>query len=109
MMADVMQRDRVFDFLVPKVVEGLDLSHGTVLYMEDVSVSFDGFKAINALNFYVEVGELRLGNDPFGLQPGVDDDMLVIDGDNGTDDDGTRLEVGVGEALFKELGKAFRH
>ena len=55
----LFRRDRVFDFLVPKVVEGLDLSHGTVLYMEDVSVSFDGFKAINGLNFYVNAGELR--------------------------------------------------
>ena len=56
---DLFRRDRVFDFMVPKVVEGLDLSHGTVLYMEDVSVAFDGFKAINNLNFYVNAGELR--------------------------------------------------
>ena len=40
---EMFRRDRVFDFMVPKVVEGLDLSHGTVLYMEDVSVAFDGF------------------------------------------------------------------
>lgn len=53
------QRDRVFDFMVPKVVDNLDLTHGTVLYMEDVSVSFDGFKAIDNLNFYVNAGELR--------------------------------------------------
>ncbi len=56
---DLFRRDRVFDFMVPKVVEGLDLSHGTVLYMEDVSVTFDGFRAINDLNFYVNAGELR--------------------------------------------------
>ena len=55
----LFRRDRVFDFMVPKVVEGLDLSHGTVLYVEDVSVSFDGFKAIDNLNFYVNAGELR--------------------------------------------------
>jgi urea transport system ATP-binding protein len=62
LMAGVQQlfrRDRVFDFMVPKIVDGLDLSHGTVLYMEDISVSFDGFKAINSLNFYVDAGELR--------------------------------------------------
>ncbi len=35
--------------------------------------------------------------------------MVVFDGDNGTDDDGTGLEVGINKALFKELGKAFRH
>jgi urea transport system ATP-binding protein len=56
---ELFRRDRVFDFMVPKVVDGLDLSHGTVLYMENVSVSFDGFKAINELNFYVNAGELR--------------------------------------------------
>ena len=56
---ELFRRDRVFDFMVPKVVDDLDLSHGTVLYMEDVSVSFDGFKAINNLNFYVNAGELR--------------------------------------------------
>ena len=54
-----LRRDQVFDFMVPKVVEGLELGHGTVLYMEDVSVTFDGFKALNNLNFYVDAGELR--------------------------------------------------
>jgi len=58
-MQALFRRDRVFDFMVPKVVEGLDLSHGTVLYMEDVSVAFDGFQAIKDLNFYVNAGELR--------------------------------------------------
>ena len=62
----LMRRDRVYDFLVPRVVEDLDLSQGTVLYMEDVSVSFDGFKAINGLNFYVEAGELRCVIGPNG-------------------------------------------
>src|SRR4051794_15199332 len=33
---------------------GLDLSHGTILYVEGVTVSFDGFKALNDLNVYVE-------------------------------------------------------
>jgi urea transport system ATP-binding protein len=65
-MSTLIRRDRVFDFMVPRVVEGLDLSHGTVLYMEDVSVSFDGFKAINNLNFYVNAGELRAVIGPNG-------------------------------------------
>jgi urea transport system ATP-binding protein len=30
-----------------------------MLYLEDITVSFDGFKALNALTLYVEVGELR--------------------------------------------------
>ena len=54
-----LRRDRVFDFLVPAASERLDTTHGTLLYMENVSVTFDGFKAINDLNFYVDTGELR--------------------------------------------------
>jgi urea transport system ATP-binding protein len=36
-----------------------DASHGTILYLEDVTVSFDGFRALNALTLYVDDGELR--------------------------------------------------
>jgi urea transport system ATP-binding protein len=28
----------------------LDLSHGVALYLEDITVSFDGFRALNKLN-----------------------------------------------------------
>ena len=37
----------------------LDTSHGTVLYLEDISVSFDGFRALNQLNLTIDNGELR--------------------------------------------------
>ena len=36
-----------------------DTSHGTILYLEDITVSFDGFRALNALTLYIDVGELR--------------------------------------------------
>ncbi len=36
-----------------------DASHGVILYLEDITVSFDGFRALNALTLSVEVGELR--------------------------------------------------
>jgi urea transport system ATP-binding protein len=65
-LRELFRRDQVYDFLMPRVVEGLDLSHGTLLYMEDVSVSFDGFRAIDALNFYLDVGELRAVIGPNG-------------------------------------------
>lgn len=55
----LMRRDRVFEFLAPSVSERLDTQCSTMLYMENVSVSFDGFKAIDDLNFYVDTGELR--------------------------------------------------
>ncbi len=36
-----------------------DASHGTILYVEDITVSFDGFEALNNLTLYIDVGELR--------------------------------------------------
>jgi urea transport system ATP-binding protein len=33
--------------------------HGFILYVEGVTVSFDGFKALNDLNLYIDRGELR--------------------------------------------------
>ena len=41
------------------VPEGVDTSHGPILYVEDVSASFDGFKALNNLTLTIEEGELR--------------------------------------------------
>jgi urea transport system ATP-binding protein len=46
-MAHVVRRDEV------------DLSHKVILYLEDVTVSFDGFRALNALNLAIDAGELR--------------------------------------------------
>jgi urea transport system ATP-binding protein len=37
----------------------LDTSHGVVLYLDDVTVSFDGFRALNKLSLSIDVGELR--------------------------------------------------
>jgi urea transport system ATP-binding protein len=36
-----------------------DFGQGVALYVEDVTVSFDGFKALNALSLAIDVGELR--------------------------------------------------
>jgi urea transport system ATP-binding protein len=36
-----------------------DFTHGVALYLEDVTVSFDGFKALNALTLSIDAGELR--------------------------------------------------
>ncbi len=37
----------------------LDSSHRVVLYLEDITVSFDGFRALDRLTLYIDVGELR--------------------------------------------------
>jgi urea transport system ATP-binding protein len=36
-----------------------DFAHGVALYLDDVTVSFDGFKALNSLSLAINVGELR--------------------------------------------------
>ncbi len=55
----LLRRDQLFEFMIPRQVDDLNLTQGTLLYMEDVSVAFDGFKAIDNLNFYIDAGELR--------------------------------------------------
>ena len=37
----------------------VDVTHGRILYLQDVNVSFDGFKAINNLSLDIAPGELR--------------------------------------------------
>jgi urea transport system ATP-binding protein len=39
--------------------ELIDTRHGCILYVENVTVSFDGFKALDNLNLYIDDGELR--------------------------------------------------
>ncbi len=61
-LREIMRRDRVFDFVAarePVSSKKLDTRHGPILYLEGVSVSFDGFKALNDLSLYINDGELR--------------------------------------------------
>jgi urea transport system ATP-binding protein len=48
-------------------IEGrVDVTHGVILYLEDVGVSFDGFKALDALSLAIDDGELRCVIGPNG-------------------------------------------
>ena len=58
-MSALINRDQVFDFLIPKENPMLNVDRSILLYLEGLSVSFDGFKAINDLNLYLSDGELR--------------------------------------------------
>lgn len=56
--------DAVMEATTPVPAERTEFANphvdkNVILYVEDVSVSFDGFKAINHLNLYVDAGELR--------------------------------------------------
>jgi urea transport system ATP-binding protein len=48
------------------LTEGVDTSHTGILYLEEISVSFDGFKALNALSLLIDDGELRCVIGPNG-------------------------------------------
>ncbi|MEY3998197.1 MAG: Lipopolysaccharide export system ATP-binding protein LptB [Pseudomonadota bacterium] len=58
-VAEVNSGDRGASFSRIHQPGELDLVHGRILYLEDVNVSFDGFKAINHLSLDIGVGELR--------------------------------------------------
>ncbi|MCO7229719.1 urea ABC transporter ATP-binding protein UrtD [Halomonas sp. CnH100-B] len=58
LLQSLKARDRVFDFMATEA-SPVDVRHGPILYMEDVTVSFDGFKAISNLNLTIDDGELR--------------------------------------------------
>jgi urea transport system ATP-binding protein len=44
----------------------LGVEHGVVLYLDGISVSFDGFKALNNLSLTIDTGELRCVIGPNG-------------------------------------------
>jgi urea transport system ATP-binding protein len=86
---------------------GLDLTHGTVLYLDDISVSFDGFKALDRLSLTIDVGELRCVIGPNGA--GKTTMMDVITGktraDSGTAFFGQTIDlVRLSEAEIAQAG-----
>ncbi|GCB01984.1 urea ABC transporter [Sulfuriferula multivorans] len=73
----------------------LDASHGPVLYLDDITVSFDGFRALNQLSLTIDNGELRCIIGPNGA--GKTTMMDVITGktraDSGTAFFGQTLDL----------------
>ncbi len=56
----------------------VDTAHGAIRYLDDITVSFDGFKALNGLTLDIGVGELRCIIGPNGA--GKTTTMNVITG-----------------------------
>ncbi len=52
-------RDTVWPFLLDGDIPNVNVDKEIILYIEGLTVSFDGFKALNDLSFYVNDGELR--------------------------------------------------
>ncbi len=65
-LQQIVQRDQVFSFMQPELNAALNVDKSILLYLEGLSVSFDGFKAINNLNLYINDGELRCVIGPNG-------------------------------------------
>ncbi len=85
----------------------VDVSHRTLLYLEAVTVSFDGFKALNDLSLYVDDGSLHCIIGPNGA--GKTTMLDIITGktrpDSGTVHFGQQLSlVGRNEAEIAALG-----
>ena len=61
MSSSFFNRTKVANFLIesPARDELINTKTGVILYLEDITVSFDGFRALNELTLYIEAGELR--------------------------------------------------
>jgi urea transport system ATP-binding protein len=46
--------------------EGVDTTHRSILYLDGITVSFDGFRALNDLSLTIDAGELRCVIGPNG-------------------------------------------
>jgi urea transport system ATP-binding protein len=92
------RRDRVFDFMIEDQPPVFDDDYKAILYLEDISVSFDGFKAINDLNLYIYSGELRCIIGPNGA--GKSTMMDIITGKTKPDS---------GKAWFKQEVNLLKH
>mgnify|MGYP000745057457 CR=1 FL=1 len=72
-----------------------DTRHGVILYLENISVSFDGYRALNQLNLTLNEGELRCLIGPNGA--GKTTMMDIITGktrpDEGTAYFGQRIDL----------------
>lgn len=56
---EIWARDKVWPYLIDDASPAVNVDKDIILYIEGLSVSFDGFKALNNLNLYVNDGELR--------------------------------------------------
>ena len=98
----------------PREAGTIDMGHGSLLYVEGLTVAFDGFKALDNLSLQIDEGELRCLIGPNGA--GKTTLMDVITGKTrpdsgrvflGTDIDLTRLreheiaKVGIGRKFQK--------
>ena len=56
---EIFDKSRAWSFIEHEHVVDVNVDKDIILYIEGLTVSFDGFKALNNLNLYVRDGELR--------------------------------------------------
>ncbi|PLX44771.1 MAG: urea ABC transporter ATP-binding protein UrtD [Hyphomicrobiales bacterium] len=90
------------------------LASGSILYLDNVNVSFDGFKALNTLSFVIEPGEMRAIIGPNGAgkttmmdvvtgktRPDTGDILFEGETDLTALDEATIAELGIGRKFQK--------
>jgi len=94
---ETFRRDQVFDVVAPKqsFEGGIDTRHGPILYVEGVTVSFDGFRALDDLTMYIDDGELRCIIGPNGAGKSTMMDVLTgrLRPDEGSVYFGSRIDL----------------
>jgi len=98
---------RAAGFGRPVAAGEVDVAHGRILYLQDVRVSFDGFKAIDGLSLDIAPGELRCVIGPNGA--GKTTLMDIITGktrpDSGSVFFGSTIDLlRYGEAEIAQMG-----
>ena len=70
-------RSSNFSARKPSRDELVNTDSGYILYLEDITVSFDGFKALDELTLYIETGELRCIIGPNGAGKTTKKDVIT--------------------------------
>jgi urea transport system ATP-binding protein len=65
-MVETPRRPTVSNVLPKSPPDEIKVSHGVILYVDGVTVSFDGFRALNDLSLAIDSGELRCVIGPNG-------------------------------------------
>lgn len=84
---------------------GLDIRHGQILYLDDVIVDFDGYRALNRLTLSIAVGELRVVIGPNGAGKTTLLKLILgqLDADSGSVKQGSKLEIAYFDQFREQL------
>ncbi len=109
----IVESDAEAEIAAAEAPKEEDALHGSILYLDGISVSFDGFRALNDLSLYISRGELRCIIGPNGA--GKSTMMDVVTGktrpDSGRaffDRDVDLLTIGEADIVKAGIGRKFQ-